>query len=182
MGKKRNYCNNIDLTATIVKWQKSCRTAHRKKIDPPSIPHYVGECIYQICNRLTKGFKFDFSAYTYRDEMVADAIERCCYACYKFDATKSTAGAFSYLTTVAINAMKKRINDEKKQNYILHKNFQSLFVLGDVEGQSPNEMSDKVVEDFEAKIQRKAENVQSKVLTSKKKKTKSKMKIKSKKK
>lgn len=66
--------------------------------------------------------------------------------------------------------MKKRINDEKKQNYIKHKNFQSLYVLGDFDGLSPNEMSDKVIDDFEAKIQRKADNVQNKLLITRKKK------------
>ena len=87
--------------------------------------------------------------------MINDAIERCVYAVKKFNARKSSSGAFSYLTTVAINAKKKRLKDEKKQNYIKHKYFQSQYLTQDLEGLEPNEMSDKVIEDYESREERK---------------------------
>lgn len=175
MVKKRNYCNNADLTAALVVWQKACKEHIKAKVQIPTIPNYVGECILQICNRLTRGFNFDFTAHTYRDEMVADAIERCIYACSKFNAEKSSSGAFNYLTTVAINAMKKRINDERKHNYTKHKHFQSQYLLGDFEGLAPNEHSDKVISDFE-------ERAKNKILTSSAKPSKVKKKVAKKKK
>lgn len=156
MVKQKNYVNNADLTDAVVKYQKDCRRAHRARLPQPPMPHYIGECIMSICNRLTVGKGFNFQSYTYRDEMVADAIERCCYAILKFNAKKSS-GAFSYLTTVAVNAQKKRINDEKKQRYIQHKFFISQHVHGEIEGQEPDEKSHKVISDFEEKQQRKKE-------------------------
>jgi hypothetical protein len=149
MAKVRNYVNNKDLTQAIAEYQKDCRRATRNKLPTPSMPNYVGECILQICNRLTRGKSFDFSGHSYRDEMVADAIERSIYAVMKFNPKRSSSGAFSYLTTVAINAMKKRINDERRQNYTKHKFFQTQFMIGDIEGMSPDEKSDKVISDFE---------------------------------
>jgi len=153
MPKTRNYVNNKDLTACIVEYQKQCKIAAKAGLIQPQMPKYIGECITQICWRLTQGSGFSFGGYTYHDEMVNDAIERCVYAVMKFNAKKASSGAFSYLTMVAINAKKKRIKDEKKQNYIKHKNFQteSLFNGHLLEGHKPNEMSEKVVADFETK-------------------------------
>ncbi len=149
--KTRNYCNNVDLTNAIIDYQKLCRKNKRNEVPLPTMPKYIGECIYNICNRLTKGFNFNFQSYTYRDEMVLDAIERCCYAVHKFNHKKSSAGAFAYLTTVAINAQKKRIKDEQKVNYIKHKFFRSQFTNHEMEGIEPNELSDKVIGDYEDK-------------------------------
>lgn len=115
------------------------------------MPKYIGECIYNICNRLTKGFNFNFQSYTYRDEMVLDAIERCCYAVHKFNHKKSTAGAFAYLTTVAINAQKKRIKDEQKVHYIKHKFFRAQSTNNTLPGIEPNELSDQVISNYEEK-------------------------------
>lgn len=155
--RKRQYVNNRDLTDAIVAYQKECAKSEKKGLPMPSMPKYIGECIIQICSRLTRGYGFDFSAYSYRDEMVADAIELCVYAVRKYNNEKSSSGAFSYLTTVAINAMKKRIGDEKKQNYIKHKNFQTRFMLHEIDGLSPDDQSEKVVSDFEDKIARQKE-------------------------
>jgi hypothetical protein len=158
--KPKNYINNGDLTSCIVNYQKNCKKAEKAKQSQPTMPKYIGQCIMKICNRLTAGKNFNFASYSYRDEMIADAIERCCYAVLKFDATR--ANAFSYLTTVAVNAQKKRINDEKKQNYTKHKYFRSQFIQGDVEGMEPNELSDKVITDFEQRQQQKKDSLTNK--------------------
>ncbi len=164
MTKRKNYVNNKDLTEAIVAYQKSCRKCARNGLPEPIMRKYIGECISSICNRLTQGFNFSFGGYSYHDEMVSDAIERCIYAVRKYNHKKSTSGAFSYLTTVAINAKKKRLKDEKKQNYIKHKYTQSMYDIGDprFEGQKPNEMSDKVISDFEGREERKLLTKQSK--------------------
>ena len=178
MPKVKNYVNNKDLTACIVQYQKDARAAAKLGLPQPIMPKYIGECITQICWRLTKGNnvagRFDFGGYTYHDEMVNDAIERCVYAVMKFKAHKCKVGAFGYLTTVAINAKKKRIKDEKKQHAILHKNFQwiSLFQGHLLEGHKPNELSEKVVGDYEEKAAAK------KALTNQNKKNKMRAKVK----
>lgn len=165
--KPRAYINNIDLTAAVIQYQKDCKRALRNKLPQPPMPRYIGEAIMQICNRLTAGKNFNFQSYSYRDELIADGIERCVYAISKFNAKKATCGAFSYLTTVAIHAAKKRINDEKKQNFVKHKYFQAQHVLGEIEGLQPDEKSDRVVADFEEKqARKKLEQQERKKLTS----------------
>ena len=154
MAKRtKSYCNSADLTAAIVQYQKECNKSMKAGLPQPQMPKYIGECIYQICNRLTKGKNFNFASYTplWREEMVADAIERCVYAIRKFNVKKSKTGAFSYLTTVAIHAQKKRINDEKEQHAIFHKNFQQLSVFDNYRELQPDAESIRVVAEFEEK-------------------------------
>ena len=171
MTKVQHYVNNKDFTKAVVQYQKECRKARRESRNQPPMTKYIGECITQICMRLTVGPKFNFISYTYLDEMQRDAIERCCYAILKFKANKTKVGAFGYMTTVAVNAMKKRIQDEKKQNYAKHKYFQTLYMQQDLDGAgvAPNEHSDKVINDFEDSLKRKAKAVKLSLTLRKKK-------------
>jgi len=150
MVKKRNYVNNKDLTEAIVDYQKLCRKHARAGLPEPTMPRYIGECIHSICNRLTQGFGFSFGGYSWHDEMILDAIERCVYAVRKFNHKKATSGAFSYLTTVAIHAKKKRLKDEKKQNAIKHKWFVAQqYNRSELEGKEPTEVSEEIIQNYD---------------------------------
>jgi len=64
-----------------------------------------------ICQRLS--FRPNFSGYSYKDEMVSDAIENSILYIRKFKPEKSN-NPFSYFTTVAYFSFLRRINKEKK--------------------------------------------------------------------
>lgn len=139
----------------MVKYGKSVRRAKRLKEEEPKIPDYIGACILQICNKLS--FKSNFINYTYRDEMIGDAMENCIVSIKSFDPDKSN-NPFAYFTRIAYNAYVRRIQKEQKQQYIKHKNLGNFF-FGTEEDQQNNELSNKVIGDYEEKMRKQKEKV-----------------------
>jgi DNA-directed RNA polymerase specialized sigma subunit len=115
---KKNYVNNAEFYEAMVKYKKEVREAEDSGDDPPRIPNYIGECLYQIANRLS--YKPNFVNYTYRDDMVADGLENAIMAINNFDPEKS-ANPFAYFTQIIYFAFLRRIQKEKKQLYVKHK-------------------------------------------------------------
>ena len=76
---------------------------------------YIGECIYKIATRLST--RPNFINYTYRDEMICDAIENCIQYISNFNREKSN-NAFAYITQICYYAFLRRIQKEKKQVFI----------------------------------------------------------------
>ena len=152
-GKTVHYVNNKQMYETMREYIKGVRRARREKTEPPRVPEYIGECLYLICNKLS--LKPQFSGYTWRDEMVSDGIENCIVAVDNFDPRKSD-NPFAYFTMIAWNAFIRRIQREKKQTYIKHKNMQNSFVVDDLMSEfgisgSSDQKSDDVIRDFEEK-------------------------------
>ena len=155
---KRNYVNNKTLYEEMIKYKDKLKFAEEMGRVPPSVPNYVGQCFLQICNRLST--KPNFMNYSYRDEMIADAIENCVSAAHSFDPEKSS-NPFAYFTQIAWNAFIRRIHKEKKQAYIKHKNFENSGIMDELYEQSEggfsvqmkhNEYSDDIIRNFESKL------------------------------
>ena len=153
---KRNYVNNKTLYEEMIKYKDKLKFAEEMGKVPPSVPNYVGQCFLQICNRLST--KPNFMNYSYRDEMVADAIENCVSAAHSFDPEKSS-NPFAYFTQIAWNAFIRRIHKEKKQAYIKHKNFVNSNLMEDISREMSttsqpfhNEYSDDIIRNFENKL------------------------------
>ena len=143
--EKNNYINNKDFYAEMTKYKKLPK---KRKV----ISNYIGECILLICNGLAK--RPNFSGYTYIDEMVSDGIENCIMAVNSFNPDKSK-NAFGYFNKIAWWAFVRRIQSEKKQAYIKHKNVQNYYIQGKLESVAGNILSEKVISDFEEKIKEK---------------------------
>ena len=124
---KRNYVNNPEFLEAIVKYKKICQEAENSGDDPPRIPNYIGECLYQIANRLAT--KPNFSGYTYKEEMVSDGLENAIQALKNFDPEKSN-NPFAYFTQIIWYAFLRRIEKEKKQLYIRHKVTENSMIHG----------------------------------------------------
>lgn len=122
--KSNHYVNNKVLYEAILE--------HHAKRDElgrePQISRFIGECFLKLCNKL--GSRSNFAGYTWRDEMVSDAIVSCVGAFWKFDPKKSTV-PFLYFSQVAWNAMVRRINEEKGETYAKHANMEHIFVTCD---------------------------------------------------
>lgn len=152
----RHYVNNKTLYEEMIRYKEKVRLAKENNKQAPQIPNYVGECFLLICNKLST--KPNFMNYSYRDEMIADAIENCVIAAHSFDPDKSS-NPFAYFTQIAWNAFIRRIAKEKKQAYIKHKNFEHSNLLDDLleetrsTGKSThNEYSDEIIKSFETKL------------------------------
>jgi hypothetical protein len=153
---KKHYVNGKDLYLAMIAYKEKVDKAKQDNKPAPIIPNYVGVCFMLICNKLAT--KPNFAGYSYKDEMIADAIENCVSAAHSFDPNKSN-NPFAYFTQIAWNAFIRRIAKEKKQAYIKHKNFEHSNLLDQLleenylEGtKTHNEYSNDVIKNFEDKI------------------------------
>ena len=153
---KRHYVNNKTLYEEMQKFKTACIEAKALEKKEPQIPNYVGECFMMICNKLSR--RPNFMNYSYRDEMISDAIENCVVAAHSFNPDKST-NPFAYFTQIAWNAFIRRIQKEKKQAYVKHKNFVNSNLMEDIQREMSssttnihNEYSDELIRSFEEKI------------------------------
>jgi hypothetical protein len=151
-----HYVNNKTLYEEMVKYKEKVNEAKKEDRPLPQIPNYVGKCFLLICNKLAT--KPNFIGYSYKDEMIADAIENCVTGAHSFDPTKST-NPFAYFTQIAWNAFIRRIQKEKKQAYIKHKNFEYSNIMDDLVEENRvsgtkihNDYSYELIKNFEEKL------------------------------
>ena len=168
---KKNYVNNPEFLAAIIAYKKMCVEAEDCGDSKPQIPDYIGECIYQISNRLAS--KPNFSGYSYKDEMISDGLENAIQAIGNFNPEKSS-NPFAYFTQIIWYAFLRRIDKEKKQLYIKHKVTENSVMSGtavegtDDEG-SPtyidldNEYMTNFVRQYEKKMEDKRQQQQKRV-------------------
>lgn len=151
MAKVKNYINNKDLYDAMIDYKSKF-----EKNSNTQVSNYIGQSILLICNNLAK--RPNFSGYSYKQELISDAIVDCLAAISNFDPNK-TNNPFAYFTQIAWNAFIRRIQKEHKQSYIKHKNFENMYYLEDSWQSShdtiqlkPNEVSSKIIENFENKL------------------------------
>lgn len=118
-----HYVNNKTLLECIEKYQKQKNEAIQNNTTLPKIPEYFGEAIIQIATRFSR--RSNFIGYSFRDEMISDAIEHALVAADKFDPNKSS-NPFSYITTMVYYSFIRRIAKEKRQSYIRSKLIQDM--------------------------------------------------------
>lgn len=113
--EKPHYVSNKDLYEAYCEWHKSIIRSQKEEKPEPPIPNYIAESILKICTRLS--YRPNFINYSYREEMIGDALENCIKTAKNFNPAKST-NPFSFITTIAYNAFLRRIEMEKKQAYV----------------------------------------------------------------
>jgi hypothetical protein len=117
---KEHYVNNKEFSQAVVDYVNSANDARDKGESEPTIPNYIGECFLKISEGLSH--KPNFISYTYREEMVMDAVENCIKAIMNYDITKATRtglpNAFAYFTQISYYAFLRRIAKEKRQQDI----------------------------------------------------------------
>ena len=162
------YVNNKQLYDAIVKYRADCKTAEQEGKPEPKMPNYIGECVWKIAEKLST--KPCFVNYSFRDEMISDAIENCFlyFKDYNPDYNPDNnpnykPNPFAYFTQVVYFAFLRRINKEEKIRYTLYKNFQetivnnydsNLLVDGDDNHVMPTQMYDNI-NDFMARFEKK---------------------------
>lgn len=127
---KNEYINNQDFLNALVDYKEKVKESKDLNIDKPRIPNYIGECFLKIANNLAK--RPNFYSYTYKDEMISDAIENCLMYFENFDPNKSS-NPFAYFTQICWYAFIRRIDKEKKQQYIKYKATESFGILDEEE-------------------------------------------------
>tara|TARA_R110000737_G_C14563751_1_gene482777 strand:+ start:368 stop:898 length:531 start_codon:yes stop_codon:yes gene_type:complete len=119
MGKKSNhYIDNKEFFVAMCEWKDTVKESENLGEPRPPISNYIGGCFIKIAEHLAQ--KPNFMNYPYKDEMINDSIENCLMYAHNFDPEKSK-NPFSYFTQIIYYAFLRRIEKEKKQNYIKFK-------------------------------------------------------------
>ena len=158
--KKKHYVDNEKFLAEIKVYKQQCKDAAAAGLEKPRISEYIGKCIYLIAENLSH--KPRFMNYSFRDELVSDAIENCFLYFDNFNADKYS-NPFAYFTQIIYFAFHRRISKEEKNRYIMYKKFQesvldtpdaSLMVDGDDNHLVSSTMYDNLnefIKNFESK-------------------------------
>jgi hypothetical protein len=120
---KAHYINNKEFSLAVVDYVKSATLAKEKNKTIPVVTDYIARCFIKIAEGLSH--RPNFVRYTYREEMVMDAVENCLRAIgnYRIETATRTGNpnAFSYFTQICYFAFIRRITKEKKQQDIKFK-------------------------------------------------------------
>jgi hypothetical protein len=110
----------------------------------------VAQCFLRIAEGLSH--KANFIRYTYREEMVMDAVENCLKAIgnYNLEAATRTGkpNAFAYFTQISWFAFLRRIAKEKKQQDVKMKYLTQSGIENFIINDHGDEMSQQVVDAF----------------------------------
>ena len=116
-SERPHYVNNRDFSNAVVEYVTEANEAIEAGKDAPVVPNYIAECFLKICEGLSR--KSNFVRYSYREEMVMDAVENCLKAIKNYNVENATRSgkpnAFGYFTQIAWFAFIRRIQKEKKQ-------------------------------------------------------------------
>jgi len=117
-----DYVNNKEFSAAVIEYVHGVNLDKLEGREPKIITNYIGECFLKIANGLSRSG--NFINYSYREDMVMDAVENCVQRIMNYDITKPTRtgapNAFSYFTQISWYAFLRRIAKEKKQDDIRH--------------------------------------------------------------
>jgi len=115
-----HYVNNAEFSQAVVDYCTKVKHAREEEKDLPKVTDYIAQCFLKISEGLSH--KSNFVRYTYREEMVMDAVENCLKAIENYDIDKATRtgkpNAFAYFTQISWYAFLRRIEKEKKQQDI----------------------------------------------------------------
>jgi len=118
--KSIHYVNNAQFSQAVVDYVGYLEECRKQEIVLPKVPDYIAQCFLRIAEGLSH--KANFIRYTYREEMVMDAVENCLKAIsnYNLEAATRTGkpNAFAYFTQITWFAFLRRITKEKKQQEI----------------------------------------------------------------
>ena len=110
--KANHYIDNAAFLAALIEHRTAVLAAKESETDLPPISNYLGDCFIKIARHLS--YKSNFINYSYKDEMISDAIENCLAVVNNFDPAKSK-NPFAYFTQITYFAFIRRIQREKKQ-------------------------------------------------------------------
>jgi hypothetical protein len=140
MARKQSihYVNNAIFSQAVVDYVSHVEKCKKEKESLPKVPDYIAQCFLRIAEGLSH--KANFIRYTYREEMVMDAVENCLKAIsnYNLEAATRTGkpNAFAYFTQITWFAFLRRITKEKKQQdiklkYLTKSGIESFIDVGD---------------------------------------------------
>lgn len=132
MAKKKDenskhYIDNKQFLQALIDYKKEVNRAKKNEEERPQVPDYIGDCFIKIANHLA--YKSNFINYSFREDMILDAIENCLIYMDNFDPKKSS-NPFAYFTQITYYAFVRRIQKEKKYLQTKYRYIESLDIEG----------------------------------------------------
>ena len=147
--EKPHYVNNKQFSQAVVDYCTEVKGWQEEgAVGRPVVPDYIASCFLKIAEGLSH--KANFVRYTYREEMVMDAVENCLKAIENYNIEAATRSglpnAFAYFTQISWYAFLRRIEREKKQQdiklkYISEADINSFIERGEDDDGSSHEVS-----------------------------------------
>ena len=148
--KSIHYVNNADFSQAVVDYVTSVNEAKNDNRKIPKVTNYIAQCFLRIAEGLSH--KSNFIRYTYREEMVMDAVENCLKAINNYDIEAATRtgkpNAFAYFTQITWFAFLRRIAKEKKQQEVKMKYLASSGIENFIMNENGDDVSKQVAEFF----------------------------------
>jgi len=122
---REKYVTNKDLIPEIEKYKKQWDDEKKTIIGKPS--EELGRMILMIATKYAE--KGNFTNYTWKDDMIGDAVFTCLKYIKNFDIEKSQ-NPFAYITTICRHAFINYIKKQQKHREIkdtCHKRYEILF-------------------------------------------------------
>jgi len=145
-----HYVNNADFSQAVVEYVTIVNKAQAENTEIPKVPDYIAQCFLRISEGLSH--KSNFIRYTYREEMVMDAVENCLKAILNYDIAAATRtgkpNAFAYFTQITWYAFLRRIAKEKKQQDIKMKYLTNSGIENFLTTEEGDDLSQYVVGQF----------------------------------
>jgi len=158
-----HYVNNADFSQAVVEYVETVREAKKNNEQLPIVTDYIAQCFLRIAEGLSH--KSNFIRYTYREEMVMDAVENCLKAIENYDIEAATRtgkpNAFAYFTQITWFAFLRRIAKEKKQQDVKLKYLTKAGIENFIDNELGDEMSTQVVGAFVDGLRDRIEKVKS---------------------
>lgn len=121
--QKVDYVNNKEFSIAVMNYVLLADEYKQRGEEPPVVTNYIAECFLKISKGLSH--KPNFIRYTYKEEMIMDAVENCLTAIKNYNIDTITRGgapnAFGYFTMIIWRAFLRRLAKEKKQQEIKEK-------------------------------------------------------------
>jgi len=158
-----HYVNNAQFSQAVVDYVKTVQEAKKNEQQLPIVPDYIAQCFLRIAEGLSH--KSNFIRYTYREEMVMDAVENCLKAIENYNLETATRtgkpNAFAYFTQITWYAFLRRIAKEKKQQDIKLKYLTKSGIENFVANEHGDDISQQVVGAFVDTLRDRIEKVRS---------------------
>jgi len=127
--QKHHYVDNKKLLQEMIVFKNAVDASKQNNTERPRVHPYIGECIMKIAEHLS--YRPNFINYTYKEDMICDGIENCLLYIDNFDPEKSK-NPFAYFTQIIYYAFIRRIQKEKKQQYVKYKSLENADLIDEI--------------------------------------------------
>ncbi len=135
----RHYVNNKEILGIMKEYRVAYLATKEAGLERPEMPPRIAEAIVQIATKMSR--MHNFIGYSYRSDMISDAILQLTAKFHLFDPEKSD-NFFGYASQLCWNSFIGRIKIEQKQTSIrarlindkINNEFVQQSLNGDTEG------------------------------------------------